>query len=84
MAEERIWLEYDIPKPKGAVEATCCTTMTRQEAIERMAKAICSKWGISSCKSCAYKGDGSMCQDFIDEKKSLAEAALNALLEVEK
>lgn len=40
--EERIWLEFDIPKPKGAVEATRCTTMTRQEAIERMAKAICN------------------------------------------
>ena len=34
--EERIWLEFDIPKPKGAIEATRCTTMTRQEAIRKM------------------------------------------------
>ena len=38
--EERIWLEYDIPKPKGAVEATRCTTMTRQDAIKKIEKHL--------------------------------------------
>lgn len=38
--EEMIWLEFDIPKPKVAIEATRCTTMTRQEAINRMADAM--------------------------------------------
>lgn len=55
--------------------------ITRTEAIERMAKAICPAWGLGTCQSCAFKGNGSMCQDFIDAKKELAEAALNALLE---
>lgn len=42
--EQRIWLEFDIPKPKGAVEATRCTTMTRQEAINRIEKVLEEGW----------------------------------------
>ena len=71
--EERIWLEFDIPKPKGAVEATRCTTMTRQEAIERMAKALYlfnreDEW---------YKEYADMYSKYMNK---IAEAALNALL----
>lgn len=75
--EERIWLEYDIPKPKGAVEATHCTTMTRQEAINRMAKAL-------------FKVDNVLALDIEFEQlekqeqlkyKVFAEAALSTLLE---
>ena len=73
---ERIWLEFDIPKPKGAIEATRCTTMTRQEAIERMAKAICK----ISC-ACKYDACGN-CTEFLEHyTPDLAEAALNSLLE---
>lgn len=78
--EERIWLEFDIPKPKGAIEATRCMTMTRQEAIERMAKSLFKvdnvlaldiKWSqLKKSKQLVYK--------------EFAEAALNALLEVQK
>lgn len=39
MAEERIWIEYEIPKPPKAIEATRCITMTRQEAIRKMCDA---------------------------------------------
>ena len=71
--EKRIWIEFDIPKPKGAIEATRCTTMTRQEAIERMAKAAKK----------AYRGY------FYTEPhhpniSDIMEAALNALLEDKK
>lgn len=66
---------------EGKIAPHCANVFTRQEAIERMAKAICSAWGIGTCQSCAFKGNGSMCQDFIDAKKELTEAALNALLE---
>lgn len=62
--EQRIWLEFDIQKPQGAIEATRCTTMTRAEAIERMAKAFNSVVTIISPEACL---EGT-------------EAALNALL----
>lgn len=81
--EERIWLEFDIPKPKGAIEATICTTMTRQEAIEHMAKAICKFEMMSSrrvCKECSKE-----CFEHLElEVVNKAEAALNALLEGDK
>jgi hypothetical protein len=38
--EQRIWFEYDIPKPKGAVEAFRCTTMTRKEAIKKISSHL--------------------------------------------
>lgn len=78
--EERIWLEFDIPKPKGAIEATRCTTMTRKEAIERMAKAI-------------FKRDSVLALDIgfenlIKQKQNVyrdfAEITLNSLLEDKK
>ena len=50
--------------------------MTRQEAIERMAKAICK----ISC-ACKYDACGN-CTEFLEHyTPDLAEAALNALLE---
>ena len=63
-----------------------CTTklsngLSCQEAIERMAKAICHRFaeGCEECKSC-----GLSCKDYLETEgyMSDAEAALNALLEV--
>ena len=34
--EERIWIDYPLPKNTGAIEARRCTTMTRQEAIKKI------------------------------------------------
>jgi len=51
--------------------------MTRQEAIERMAKAICKRMMNVNCTECNY------CQLFLNFT-SYAEAALNALLSKEK
>lgn len=77
--EERIWLEFDIPKPKGAIEATRCTTMTRQEAIEKMAKAIFTQiWGLPNNRFDLAKSSVKV------RNRKLAEAALNALLEDKK
>ena len=68
--EERIWLEFDIPKPKGAISATRCTTMTRTEAIEKMGKKMYrAVWG-----NMRYNKFDK------DRFEKLAEAALNALL----
>ena len=78
--EKRIWLEYDIPKPKGAVEATRCTTMTRTEAINRMAKAMCHS-PYESCEGCIVQNRKQACKQAFDGMKELAETALNALLE---
>lgn len=85
--EERIWLEYDIPKPKGAVEAFRCTTMTRQEAINRMAKAI---WEtgynevfnipFDKLKTESIKSKSKTFGNFYKFTMEKAEAALNALL----
>lgn len=54
----------------------------RQEAIEKMAKGLCAENLSHSCEDCMRNGTNDC---FINEKedfyKSLAEAALNALLE---
>jgi hypothetical protein len=70
MAEERIWIDYPLPKNEGAIEARRCTTMTRQEAIERMVLAMHNEEIKRSIK------------DIPCDYRNLAEAALNALLEV--
>lgn len=92
--EERIWLEFYIPKPKGAIEATRCTTMTRQEAVDRMAKEIfkaeiCEGSGFNVKPSDFDPKDWNKKWDnlSIDKKRiyyAAAEAALNSLLENKK
>lgn len=77
--EKRIWLEFDIPKPKGAIEATRCTTMTRQDAIERMVKAICA---YNMAPDCLWECE--TCDRWKGSDKEAAEVALNALLEGKK
>ena len=37
--EEKIWIEYGIPKPKGAIKSTRRITITRLEAIRKMCDA---------------------------------------------
>lgn len=78
--EKRIWLEFDIQKPKWAIEATRCTTMTRQEAIERIAKAICKETNYQ-CSVCDFGNNKEKCEEWIIfQYKTQAEAALNSLL----
>ena len=64
---------------EGKIAPHCANVFTRQEAIERMAKAICKL----SC-ACKYDACGN-CTEFLEHyTPDLAEAALNALLEEQK
>ena len=74
--EERIWI--------GTTEKKIqLKQMTRQEAIERMAKAMCHS-PFESCEGCIVQKKKQACKQALEGMKVLAEAALNALLEVEK
>ena len=53
--------------------------LSRQEAIERMAKAICASWLKGGCKACKHKEKS--CKEYVKKNMRIAEAALDALLE---
>ena len=57
--------------------------MTRQEAIERMAKAMCHS-PFESCEGCIVQKKKQACKQALEGMKVLAEAALNSLLEDKK
>lgn len=60
------------------------TGISRQEAIERMAKAICMK-EMFGCERCDYGKNKEKCEAWVAfTYMNNAEAALNALLEVKK
>ena len=56
---------------------------TIQEAIERMAKAMCHS-PFESCEGCIVQKKKQACKQALEGMKELAEAALNALLEDKK
>jgi len=56
--------------------------MTRQEAIEKMAKAICKSWLKGGCNACKHKDKS--CKEYVGKNMRIAEAALNALLSREE
>ena len=78
MVEQRIFLQ-DIIYDGEDYSVRKSVSISRPEAIEEMAKAICSCVGISSCKSCNWKGTD-YCAECISVHKMQAEAALNTLL----
>lgn len=65
---------------EGKISPHCANVMTRYEAIERMAKAICET-GIG-CHTCHRENNKEECKKFIKGNLYLlyAEAALDALL----
>lgn len=63
----------------GKIAPHCANVMTRQEAIERMAKAICAS---NMAPDCLWECE--TCDRWKGSDKEAAEAALNSLLEVEK
>ena len=64
---------------EGKIAPHCANVFTRQEAIERIAKAICK----ISC-ACKYYSCGN-CTEFLEHyQPEIAEAALNALSEDKK
>lgn len=66
---------------KENIETEKYRVMTRQEAIERMAKAICMK-EMFGCERCDYGKNKEKCEAWVAfTYMNNAEAALNALLE---
>lgn len=67
---------------EGKIAPHCANVFTRQEAIERMAKAMCSSDG-ESCKQCAVKNNKHACKSVLHDELFMqyAQSALNALLE---
>lgn len=55
-------------------------TMTRQEAIEKMAKAMCHSPS-GTCEDCFARESKKACKQALFGMEELAEAALDALLE---
>ena len=64
----------------GKIAPHCANVFTRQEAIERMAKAMCHS-PFESCEGCIVQKKKQACKQALEGMKELAEAALNALLE---
>ena len=64
----------------GKIAPHCANVMTRQEAINRMAKAMCHS-PFESCEGCIVQKKKQACKQALEGMKELAEAALNALLE---
>ena len=58
----------------------CDEGMSRQEAINRMAKAMCHS-PFESCEGCIVQKKKQACKQALEGMKELAETALNALLE---
>lgn len=68
-------------EPVTAKECRHCDEgMTRQEAIEKMAKAMCHSPS-GTCEDCFARESKKACKQAMFGMKELAEAALNALLE---
>ena len=86
--EEMIGIEL-FEKRKDGFYRAGGTSITRQEAIEKMAKAICAKDFYEECKEdcekCACRNEKECSLVIVVSKYiKLAEAALNALLGVEE
>lgn len=83
--EERIWIECELPLKKGMTDRRRLLTITRQEAIEKLAVGWCS--ADCSCEECSDGKKGSKrCLKWLKASGRFNEAenALNALLGVEK
>ena len=68
---------------EGKIAPHCANVMTRQEAIESMAKAMCHS-PFKSCEGCIVQTKKQACKQALEGMKDLAEAALNSLLEDKK
>ena len=67
----------------GSMGSNEVYTMTRSEATERMAKAMCHS-PFESYEGCIVQKKKQACKQALEGMKELAEAALNALLEDKK
>ena len=67
----------------GKIAPHCANVMTREQAIEKMAKVMCHS-PFESCEGCIVQKKKQACKQALEGMKALAEAALNALLENKK
>ena len=69
----------------GKIAPHCANVMTREQAIEKMAKVICRTYG-EDCETCRFNGNEKGCKRYLEFRNyiAMAEAALNALLENKK
>lgn len=69
----------------GKIAPHCANVMTREQAIEKMAKVICRTYG-EDCETCRFNGNEKGCKRYLEFSNyiAMAEAALNALLEDKK
>ena len=68
---------------EGKIAPHCANVFTRQDAIERMAKAMCHS-PFESCEGCIVQKKKQACKQALEGMKELAEVALDALLEEHK
>lgn len=75
------WKRISKRKCKNCTEAEY-GGVTREQAIEKMAKAICRTDG-EDCETCGFNGNEKGCKQYLEIGNyiTLAKAALNALLE---
>lgn len=75
------WERIDPKECKKCKREKYLEGISRQEAVERMAKAMCSCDG-ESCKSCAVKNNKYACKSVLHDELFMqyAEAAIDALL----
>lgn len=82
MGEERIAIYVTESKIIEGNYGDFYNTISRAEAIERMAKILCQKnHSISSCDFCVCNEEG-FCYGCLEAKKIEAEAALDALIKL--
>ena len=94
MNEKRILIKEVIAHCNGCsgegenVCDNCCdwdmwnSCFTREQAIEKMAKALCRTYG-EDCETCRFNGNEKGCKRYLEFRNyiAMAEAALNELLE---
>lgn len=94
--EERIYIcktfktdPCEICEGSGQIECAFCQrkpmfdkSISRSEALERMAKAICRTYG-EDCETCRFNGNEKGCKRYLEFRNyiAMAEAALNEVLE---
>ncbi|WP_428055373.1 hypothetical protein [Candidatus Avelusimicrobium alvi] len=66
---------------KNCEDKPCEAGITRSEAIEKMAKAIC-RTAVEDCETCIFDGHEKDCKQYLEVENYItyAEAALDALL----
>ena len=68
----------------NATDSVCGGSITRQEAVEKIARALCVADGVVDCKECIYRGTDNCKTQLKNWYLKDAEIALDALLNIEE